>query len=254
MNMPSRNRFAVGILLILLALFGGAVTARAEERWPQPVEDSGIFSFFLFDLLEYQASEDANHLRWDVAGWVGGDYNRLWLKSEGRHRTSGADSGKADAQILYGRLISPFWDFQVGVRHERVYGPGPDKSRSFAVIGLQGLAPYWFELEPSLFISEDGDVSARFTAEYDLPLTQRLILQPRFEIDLSLQKVEKFGVGQGVNDVELGLRLRYEIRREIAPYVGVSWRRDVGETAGLARRAGEDVEDFTVVGGMRIWF
>lgn len=238
----------IGVLIFSIA------EAPAEDRWPSPVADREVYSFFLFDLFEYQAGRNADGLRWDVVGWVGGDYDRLWLKTEGAHQPSGEDSGEADLQILYGRLISPFWDFQAGVRREWLYSAGPDKTRDFIVIGVQGLAPYWFELEPALFISEDGDISARFTAEFDLLFTQRLILQPRFETEFAFQEVEEFGVGQGINDVELGLRLRYEFRREFAPYLGISWRRDVGETADLTRRDGEDVEDFSLVGGVRMWF
>jgi copper resistance protein B len=116
------------------------------------------------------------------------------------------------------------------------------------------LALYWFEIDLSLFVSEDGDVSARFTGEYDLPLTQRLVLQPRVETELAVQEVDAFGVGQGFNEIELGVRLRYEIRREFAPYVGVSWARLIGETAGIARGKGEDIDNLAVMAGVRMWF
>lgn len=222
---------------------------------PMPPVKPPLNLFLRFDQLEYRAIDDAaDAVRWDVQGWYGGDYNRLWLKTEGQQQTSADKAGEGEAQLLYSRLVAPFWDFQLGVRHDRVWGPGPDDGRTFGVIGFQGLAPYWFEIEPALFVSEDGDVSARLTASYDLLITQRLILQPRIDLDAALQDVEEFGVGQGLNDVELGLRLRYEIEREFAPYVGITWTRQLGETADLAREAGGEVEDVAIVFGVRLWF
>lgn len=131
---------------------------------------------------------------------------------------------------------------------------GPDRARTFAVIGVQGLAPYWFEVTPALFISDDGDVSARLTASYDLLFTQRFIVQSRIEVNAAAQDARKFGVESGFNDVELGLRFRYEIRREFAPYIGVNWLRKLGDTADLAREEGDDVDALGVVVGFRLWF
>lgn len=223
------------------------------RNWPKPVEDRQRFGYLLVDQLEYRLKDGANTMRWDVTGWYGGDYNRVWLKTEGDWRTSGERGGEAEAQALYGRLIAPFWDFQAGLRYDQFSGAGFDRSRRFAVIGLQGLAPYWFELEPALFISEDGDVSARLTASYELLLTQRLILQPRLDVDAAVQSVDKFDVGDGINSTGVGLRLRYEILREVAPYVGIHWLRRFGETADIARRDGGDAEDIAVVFGVRLW-
>ena len=224
------------------------------KDWPEPVEDRQRFGSLLVDQLEYRLKEGADTVRWDVVGWYGGDYNRLWLKTEGDWRASGERGGEAEGQALYGRLIAPFWDFQVGLRYDQFSGAGFDRSRGLAVIGLQGLAPYWFELEPALFISQDGDVSARLTATYDMPLTQRLILQPRLDLDAAVQSVEKFGVGDGINNAGLVLRLRYEIMRELAPYVGIHWLRRFGETADISRRGGGGAEDIAGVFGMRLWF
>lgn len=222
---------------------------------PMPPMKPPPNGFLRFDQLEYRAIDDAaDAVRWDVQGWYGGDYNRLWVKTEGQQRTSGDDAGEGEVQLLYSRLVAPFWDFQLGVRHDRVWGPGPDDGRTFGAVGFQGLAPYWFEIEPTLFASEDGDVSARLTASTDILVMQRLILQPRIDLDAALQEVEEFGVGQGFNSIELGLRLRYEIEREFAPYVGVVWTRQLAETANLTRDAGADVEDLSLVFGVRIWF
>jgi copper resistance protein B len=224
------------------------------KNWPKPVEDSQWFGSLLVDELEYQMWKGDDTVRWDTTGCYGGDYNRLWLKSEGGWRTSGERGGEAQVQALYGRLIAPFWDFQVGLRYDQFSGAGFDRSRGFAVIGVEGLAPGWFELETALFISRDGDVSANLTATHDLLLTQRLILQPRVDFDAAVQSAEKFGVGEGVNSIGLGLRLRYEITREFAPYIGVQWLNRFGETADLARRDGGRSEDIAVVFGVRLWF
>ena len=224
------------------------------NNWPKPVEDSMRFGYLLVDQLEYQMWKGDDTFRWDATGWYGGDYNRLWLKSEGEWRTSGERGGNAQVQALYGRLIAPFWDFQVGLRYDEFSGASFDRSRGFGVIGLQGLARYRFEVEPALFISQDGDVSARLTTTYDLLLTQRLILQPRLDLDAAVQSAEKFGVGKGVNSLGLGLRLRYEITREFAPYIGVQWLNRFGETADLSRRDGGRAQDIAVVCGVRLWF
>jgi copper resistance protein B len=224
------------------------------KNWPKPVEDSPRFGYLLVDLLEYRMQQGADTLNWDATGWYGGDYNRLWLKSEGGWRTSGERGGEAQLQALYGRLIAPFWDFQAGLRYDQFSGAGFDRSRGFAVIGVEGLALYWFEVETALFISQDGDVSANLTATYDLLLTQRLILQPRLDFDAAVQSAKKFGVGEGANSVGLGLRLRYEITREFAPYIGVQWLRRLGETADISQGGGDRAENLALVFGVRLWF
>jgi len=226
----------------------------AREGWPQPTADSANYGYFLADLLEYRESGDPGVVRWDVFGWYGGDVKRLWIKSEGAQSTSDRVESEQEAQLLYGQLIAPFFDFQAGVRYARRSGPGPDRSRVYGVVGLQGLAPYRFELEPALFLSEDGKVSGRVTATYDVLLTQRLILQPRLEANAALQADRRFGLGDGLNDTEIGARLRYELRRELAPYVGVSWRQAYGETKRLARAEGQATRNLSVVFGLRAWF
>jgi copper resistance protein B len=251
--MRLRQLFPVCMIIGVL-LFPLRAKASAQEGWHPPVHDNQVHLFLLTELLEYGRSDSEDSLRWDILGWVGGDYNRLWVKTEGSHDASGGASGEADAELLYGRLVSPYWDFQIGVREEWRYGRGRDRSRTSAVLGFQGLAPYWFDLEPSLFISEKGDVSARLTVDYDLLLTQRLVLQPRLETLVAIQKVDEFGVGRGINNIDLGLRLRYEITRKFAPYIGFSWKREMGETATLARREGMDVEERSFVAGLRLWF
>ncbi len=224
------------------------------KNWPKPVEDSQPFGSLLVDELEYQTRQGGDAVRWDAVGWYGGDYNRFWLKSEGGWQTSGERGGEFDVQALYGRLIAHFWDFQAGLRYGQFSGAGFDRSRGFAVIGLQGLMPYRFDVEPALFISQDGDVSANLTATYDILLTQRLILQPRLDFDAAVQSAEKYGVGSGVNSLGLGLRLRYEITREFAPYIGVQWLNQFGETADISQRDGGRADSIAVVFGVRLWF
>ena len=225
-----------------------------QENWPSPIHDNQVFWLVLVDELEYRFNDGTDALNWDVLAWVGGDYQRLWVKTEGDVGVAGDGSGEAELQVLYGRLVSSFWDVQAGLRYDRTFGPGRDVGRAFAVVGMQGLTPYLFEVDAALFISEDGDVSARFEAEYQFLLTQRLILQPELEINVAAQQVEDFGVGSGLNDIELSLRLRYEVSRQFAPYVGVSWTRKFGQTADFAREEGESTDNFAVVGGVRLLF
>ncbi|MBI5016207.1 MAG: copper resistance protein B [Deltaproteobacteria bacterium] len=255
MNGAQRLCSAASLVFLsaVTAQAAGTTLSGAPVGWTEPVLDSKPHAFVLFDQLEYQHTDAPDALRWDVLAWYGGDVNRLWLETEGEHRTGG--TGEIERiDVEYGRLIAPFWDLQAGLGYQRRYGAGPARERFWAVVGLQGLAPYGFEVDANLRVSDKGDVSADLELEYELLLTQRLILQPRFETELAVQEVEEFGVGRGFNAVGLGLRLRYELRRELAPYVGASWARTLGGAADLARAEGEDVATFSVVGGVRLWF
>ena len=225
-----------------------------ENQGLPQVDDRILHTFFLSEIFEYQWNKGEEEARWDVFGWHGGDYNRLWIKSEGNAST-GKRSGEGDFQLLYGRLISRYFDFQAGLRYEQLWNDDEsDHSRGSAAIGFQGLAPYYFDIEPTLFVSQDGDVSARFTGSYDILLTQRLIVQPRIEGSAAAQDNEKFGVGSGLNNIEAGLRFRYELQRELAPYIGVNYGRRFGETAELTRSDGEDAQKWSFVLGVRFWF
>ena len=222
---------------------------------PPPVMGPMIHSFVLTEILEHRFnSSGPDTFQWDILGWVGTDRNRLWYKTEGSQQLSGDETGEADLQLLYGRLIAPNWDFQIGARAERGLGTGRADTRPYAVIGVQGLAPYQFDIEPSIFISDQGQISARLTVTFDLLLMQRLVLQPRFETSAAIQSDEKFGMGSGVNQTDLGVRLRYEIRREIAPYIGVTWARQYGETARLAREEAETTDSLALVAGLQLWW
>ena len=234
------NRYGAAVLLIFCSLTNRVAAMEAHEP---------NYVFFQADQFEYRNQDGRDSLKWDAQGWYGGDYDKLWLKTEGEKR-AGGKTEKAEVQVLLSHLVTDFFDVQAGLR----YDPKPDQKRSFAVIGLQGLAPQYFEIDAAAFLSNEGEVSARFSAEYELLLTQRLVLQPSFEVNLAAQDTNERGIGSGVSDIELGLRLRYEIRREFAPYIGVNWERKLGQTADIARRDGEDIDVPSLVAGIRFWF
>ena len=226
--------------------------------WPAPVNDQERRLFTLVDVLEYRpntgGSRGHDDYRWDIEGWYGGDYNRLWFKSEGQKDTAFKADYDVDFQLLYGRFIQKYFDLQMGGRVETQSFKGSNVTRSLGVIGIEGLVPYNYDFESSLFIDQNGAVSARLAFTKDLLLTQRLILQTRFETNAAVQRVEEFTTGSGLNNLELGGRLRYEIRRWFAPYVGVSLDRSFGETATLVRQDGGDPSQVRFVLGVRAWF
>jgi copper resistance protein B len=203
----------------------------------------------LFNLAEYQARKGGDGYRWDGEAWIGGDINRLTLKSEGEG-TFGKPLESAEVQALYSRALDPYWNLQAGVRYD--FKPNP--SRTYATVGIEGLAPYWFDVEGALFLSDKGDVLARAEAWYDERVTQFFVLQPRVEANFAAQDVRRDGIGSGLTDLELGLRLRYEKSREFAPYIGVSWERQFGDTARFTRARGDDTGGFSLVAGVRTWF
>lgn len=226
-----------------------------QEDWPAPVHDNLSWTLIRLEQLEYRLRDGGpDVLRWEAQGWHGTDYHKLWLKTEGEQTLEGSSEGDVEVQALYSHLVSPFWDFQIGARYDRLWGPGPDIDRWFGVIGVQGFAPYEFETELALFVSEDADVSARLTASTDFLITQRLILQPRIEAEVAIQKVPEFGVGQGLNYIELSLRLRYEFKREFAPYIGLNWQRSFGATKNLIQNDGGQASDLSFVLGLSLWF
>ncbi|KRA81243.1 copper resistance protein B [Altererythrobacter sp. Root672] len=229
------------------AIFDPADMARARAAAVREMTFTG--SSILFDLAEYRAREGGDGYRWEGEAWFGGDINRLLLKTEGEG-TFGEPIDDLEVQALYSRAISPFWNAHVGLRHDIV----PNPSLTYAVAGVEGIAPYWLHLTGQLFLSDKGDVSARMEGSYDERITQRLILQPRAEFNLSAQDVPAIGVGSGLSEFELGVRLRYEIRKEYAPYVGVEWSKKTGDTARYAQLAGEDPDTVDFVAGVRFWF
>jgi copper resistance protein B len=229
-----------------------------QRDWPSPVNDQKNHLFTLFDVLEYRpqtgGGERTSDYRWDVEGWYGGDYNRLWFKSEGQRDSAFKADYDVDFQLLYSRFIQKYYDVQIGPRVETQTFRGRNETRGLGVIGIEGLVPYNYEIESALFIDQNGAVSARLSLTKDLLLTQRLILQTRVETNGAVQRVEKFTTGSGLNNLEGGFRLRYEIRREFAPYVGISLDRSFGETATLVRQDGGNPSQIRFVVGVRAWF
>ena len=211
------------------------------------------FGKLLFDLLEYRPTSNDKEILYDAEFWYGGDFNRLWVETEGEHSLEGGEGDLERLDLYYARFISPFWDFRVGVGLQSLYGESSE-NRTYAVVGFQGLAPYWFEVDANLRVDTDGKVSADLEVEYDLLFTQRLILQPRFETLVAFSDIPEVGIWSGLNNIELGARLRYEIRREFAPYVGVSWISYFGDAKDALKAAGEDTSVVDLVVGLRMWF
>jgi copper resistance protein B len=223
------------------------------EDWPEPIHDNKTYFSVEAEQLEYRLNNGENTFNWDVKSWVGGDYNKFILKTEGE---IGLEEGAGEAEIqgLYSRNIAPFWDLQVGVRYDRNFGENNDKGRGFAVIGIEGVTPYFIDIEASLFVSEKGDISARLKAEKEFLLSQKLILQPQMEVNLAAQQVEDFGVGTGLNEVELGLRLKYEISKQFTPYLGINWQHKFAGSADFAQKEGENIDNFSILGGVKLSF
>jgi len=229
------------------AIWGVEAMAASRDDLRRTHGDFPVF-WFQGDRLEAQVREGADLYLWDIQGYYGGPTTRLWFKSEGEGEFGSAPDD-AEVQALYARAIAPFWDVQAGVRQDIA---GPDTTH--AVIGVQGLAPYMFEIDTALFLSHRGDITARVEAEIDQRITQRLILQPRIEANLAAQDIPALGVGAGLDQIEVGARLRYEVAREFAPYIGIeqSWR--TGRSATLARARGEDPSATSLIAGIRFWF
>ena len=211
--------------------------------------DDAIYWHVQADKLEYRTGDGPDIVVWDANAWIGNDDHRVAFKAKGENPI-GKRLEKAEVQLLYRRPISDFFDLNAGLRHDL----RPDPDRTYAVLGIQGLAEQFIETDANLFVSETGDVSARLEAEVEWLLTQRLVLVPQAEADLSFSEDRKIHSGAGINTVELGLRLKYEMRREFAPYIGVHYERKFGATANFARDEGEDTSAVKFVAGLSFWF
>jgi copper resistance protein B len=224
-------------------------TLATEPGGMPPVMDQGIFAHLIFNELEGRWNGTNTEFRWDGQGWVGTDYDKLWIKSEGTLQGNGT-LGDGQQQFLYSRAITTYFDLQGGLRSDLDSRP----TRDWAAFGIQGLAPYFFDLELSGFVSGEGHLAGKLEASYDLLLTQQLILQPQIEIDVYSKADPARLVGAGFSDIDTGLRLRYEFSRKFAPYLGVVYEGRFGQTANLARQAGESTGDVRFVFGVRVWF
>lgn len=228
--------------------FGNDAMRRARDTLDGEHGGTPVSKIF-FNIAEYQSAPSGGGYRWDGEAWYGGDINRVVLKSEGEG-SGGEGIEAAETQLLYSRAVTRYMDLQLGVRHD--FAPGPE--RTYATVGFETLLPFWFEVEGAIFLSDKGDLIARVEGFYDFKITQRVILQPQAELRFSAQEIPELNVGSGLTHLELGLRLRYEIRREFAPYVGVAFERAIGETGRLLRAAGEPAHSTTFVAGIRFWF
>ena len=227
----------------------------ARSRAAMAQEHGGLATAkFLVDQLEAGFGDGGEIYAWDAQFWYGGDIDKFWLKTEGEGAFGGDFEG-AELQALWSRAIDPWFDLQAGIRQD--LRPGGD--RTHLVLAAQGLAPYWFEVEGAIFLSTEGELTARVEGEYDLRLTQRLILQPRFEADFSFQDVPELRLGSGISSAQIGARLRYEFHPRsgpavVAPYVGLQYERAIGDSADYRRASGETAGGFHFLLGIRTWF
>ena len=212
------------------------------------LSDEHAFGSVLLDRLERVYTKDGNATAYDAQAWFGGTYDRLVLKAEGDVAKGKLE--EARTEVLWGHAIASYWDTQLGVRQDS--GTGPD--RTWLAFGIRGLAPYWFDVDATAYVGSSGRTALRLSGEYELLLTQRLILQPRMEVNLYGQRDEARGLGSGLADAAAGLRLRYEFSRQFAPYVGVEWAGKFGQTADFARAEGQRTRETRYVAGVRLWF
>ncbi|PCI68764.1 MAG: copper resistance protein CopB [Piscirickettsiaceae bacterium] len=229
--------------ILLAILISPSMSTFAGGRGDDP-----LLSKVMIDQFELRNTDGDDPVVIQAQGWVGNDLDKFWVKLDGE-RTNGKTED-LEMQFLYSQAIAPYWDMQVGWRHDTLPGP----NRDWLAFGFQGLAPYFFEIDAAAFVGEGGQTVIRLEGEYEILFTQKLILTPEFEVNLYGKDDVAAGVGSGLSDIELGLRLRYEIKREFAPYIGVNWTSKYGNTADLARSVGADIEDTQFVVGIRAWF
>lgn len=230
------------------------VVTEADRRAAFPdvdghaIHDRAINYFVLADQLEWQSGSEGRGVSWDTKGWIGGDRTRFWFRSEGERESGALRHGELHA--LYTRPVGRWWDVVAGLRQD--FRPG--SPQSWAAIGVQGLAPYWFEIEATAYVGAGGRTQFRVEAEYELLLTNRLVAQPLIQVELYGKQDAPRGIGSGLGALESGLRLRYEITREFAPYLGVTWDKKFFGTADFAKSAGERVSAAKFTIGVRTWF
>lgn len=246
MRCAVRDAACRAFIVVLLA--AAPVFAQEVDHGGHTVHDRAINFQVLFDQLEWQFVHGEPGSRWDSTSWIGGDVNRIWIRTEGDAVDGVLDN--AEAQVLFGHSFSRWWDVVAGVR----YDPRPAPDHTWFAIGLQGLAPNFIDVQATAFIGQAGHLAARFEFEHDLLLTQRLVLQPLIELSLSGRDDPDRGIGKGLSTGEVGFRVRYEFRRELAPYAGLVWHRKLFGTGDATRAAGGDAGGWHLVSGLRFWF
>jgi copper resistance protein B len=242
----------VSRLVVAAILLAIATSAAAEMDASMPMsdamqmDDDATLGMIKVDQLEHIVSS-ANPTAWEGDAWYGGDFEKIWLRSEGEH-----EDGRLDArtELFWDHAFAGFWDWQLGARRDS----GLDADRHWAAFGVRGIAPYWFEIEATAYAGEQGRTAFRLRTEYEILVTQQLILQPELEMNGYGKSDPQRDVGSGLSDAQFGLRLRYEICREFAPYVGVVWQHRFGDAARFARIDGRDPVDAQLVAGIRFWF
>lgn len=203
---------------------------------------------WLIERLEWVDSAPESLVAYEMKAWYGNSYRRLWLDAQGDY--SGGDFEETETELLFGQAISPYWDAVLGVRYDTL----PGRNRSWLAMGVQGLAPWWFEVDATAYIGESGRPAFTLEAQYEWLFTQRLVLQPRLEISLFGRDDPVNGIGEGLSEGSLGLRLRYEFSRQFAPYLGLEWARSFGHTADYARTERDPAGDIRFLAGIRAWF
>ncbi len=228
----------------------GSDTLNGAAPYGSPIDDTRIYIHGILNQFEGRVG-DGTYLRWDGQAWAGTDYNRIWLKSEGRYNVNNrGQTSDGDHELLYDRPVSRYFDVQAGIRYDLDSGTG----RTWAALGIQGLAIDFWNLEATVYASDRGHYALKTNASYDLYVTQRLVLQPQFETNWYTKEDRGRGVGAGLSDIDMGLRLRYEITRKFAPYIGVAYQRYFGGTEGLVREQGGRVNDVRFLLGIRLFY
>jgi len=252
MNAAGTMRAASLIVTLALSLPATSHAGQqpTEPGWPQPVQNNLMYSYAKLSQNELRTGNGDSTYRWEGEGWYGGNINRAWFKTEGNLNLDSGALDEAETQALYSRAITRYFNLQAGAR----YNFDPTPSRGYGAFGVEGLAPLFWEIGLFGFVSDGGHYAARVEGHYDLRLTQRLILQPQFEINFYTKADPRSGIGAGLSDLDSGLRLRYEIRRQFAPYIGITYEKKYGQSASFARADGDAVEDFRFVAGIRVWF
>jgi copper resistance protein B len=231
---------AVSFVLTYVTLFTGSGQAA--------MQDDPLLFLLKADKLETRDADEGSVTAWEGHFWAGRDLDKLWLKTEGERSDEGTES--AEVQLLYSRAIDANWDLQAGLRRDTA----PDPERDWFAIGFYGVAPYFFEVDSAIFFGEDDQVNLRFETEYEFMLTQKWVLSPELELNWFSEDDDELGIGAGFSQVEAGIRLRYEITRQIAPYVGINYERLLGDTRDIAKAGGADTSDTQAVAGLRFWF
>lgn len=230
---------------IISALIGCALST---SLYAAGMEDDPLVTKVMIDQLETRVTDGEDPLVLEAQAWIGYDLDKLVIKAD-IEQVDG-EIHEQELQALYSRALDPYWDLQVGIRQDQK----PKPNKNWFAIGFQGLAPYWFEIDTALFIGEEEQVNLRFAAEYEWMITQRWVLSPEFEVNFYSKDDATDGIGSGLSDSQLGLRLRYEIKREFAPYIGINWNKKYGNTETYALNQGKEVDDTQFVAGIRAWF